>query len=136
MAAASKGRRGPAPVHLWDPPYCGEMDLEIRPDGAWIHEGSPIGRPAMVRLFLLDQYDDAERDLHMIGMATRDGGPSSDLVTESDCLGLGLGNREHDIGEIAGQLGGGVPHQLLCAEGLRGSQQQGLHGAQLTIYRT
>ena len=51
VAAASKGRRGPAPVHLWDPPYCGEMDLEIRPDGAWIHEGSPIGRPAMVRLF-------------------------------------------------------------------------------------
>ncbi|MFC0812801.1 DUF1285 domain-containing protein [Paracoccus panacisoli] len=38
-------------MHLWDPPYCGEMDLEIRPDGAWIHEGSPIGRPAMVRLF-------------------------------------------------------------------------------------
>lgn len=51
VAAASKGRRGPAPVHLWNPPYCGEMDLEIRPDGAWIHEGSPIGRPAMVRLF-------------------------------------------------------------------------------------
>ncbi|QJD15688.1 DUF1285 domain-containing protein [Paracoccus sanguinis] len=51
VAVAAKGRRGPAPVHLWDPPYCGEMDLEIRPDGAWIHEGSPIGRPAMVRLF-------------------------------------------------------------------------------------
>ena len=51
-AAASKAAKGgPAPVHLWDPPYCGEMDLEIRPDGAWIHEGSPIGRPAMVRLF-------------------------------------------------------------------------------------
>ena len=43
--------RGPAPVHLWDPPYCGEMDLVIRADGTWIHEGTPIGRPAMVRLF-------------------------------------------------------------------------------------
>jgi len=49
-AGRAKGR-GPAPVHLWDPPYCGEMDLEIRPDGRWIHEGSPIGRPEMVRLF-------------------------------------------------------------------------------------
>lgn len=50
-AAREAGRRGPPPVHLWDPPYCGEMDLEIRPDGRWIHEGSPIGRPEMVRLF-------------------------------------------------------------------------------------
>lgn len=50
-AAREGGNRGPAPVHLWDPPYCGEMDLEIRPDGSWIHEGTPIGRPAMVRLF-------------------------------------------------------------------------------------
>ena len=45
------GRKGPPPVHLWNPPYCGEMDLEIRPDGSWIHDGTPIGRPAMVRLF-------------------------------------------------------------------------------------
>lgn len=49
-ARQAKGR-GPAPVHLWNPPYCGEMDLEILPDGRWIHEGSPIGRPEMVRLF-------------------------------------------------------------------------------------
>lgn len=47
-AAAGKG---PPPVHLWNPPYCGEMDLRIARDGAWIHEGTPIGRPALVRLF-------------------------------------------------------------------------------------
>ena len=49
-AKAAKGR-GPAPVHLWDPPFCGDMDLVIRRDGTWIHEGTPIGRPGMVRLF-------------------------------------------------------------------------------------
>lgn len=43
--------RGPAPVHLWDPPFCGDMDMEIRADGTWFHEGTPIGRPAMVKLF-------------------------------------------------------------------------------------
>ena len=48
-SAASKG--GLPPVHLWDPPYCGEIDMEIRRDGTWFHEGTPIGRPAMVRLF-------------------------------------------------------------------------------------
>ncbi len=38
-------------MHLWNPPHCGEIDIRIRPDGTWFHEGSPIGRPAMVRLF-------------------------------------------------------------------------------------
>ena len=50
-AAQREGMRGPAPVHLWNPPYCGEMDMEIRADGTWFHEGSPIGRPNMVRMF-------------------------------------------------------------------------------------
>ncbi|MFN3228671.1 MAG: DUF1285 domain-containing protein [Asticcacaulis sp.] len=39
------------PVHLWNPPDCGPMDLVIRADGQWIHEGRPIVRPALVRLF-------------------------------------------------------------------------------------
>ena len=50
-AAARAGGRGPAPVERWDPPYCGEMDLEIRADGSWIHEGRPITRPELVVLF-------------------------------------------------------------------------------------
>lgn len=52
-AAASKAAKqgGLPPVHLWNPPYCGEMDMEIRADGTWFHEGTPIGRPAMVKLF-------------------------------------------------------------------------------------
>jgi hypothetical protein len=52
-AAAGRASKGgaPAPVHLWDPPFCGDMDLTIRADGTWIHEGTPIGRPALVRLF-------------------------------------------------------------------------------------
>ncbi|MFN3163739.1 MAG: DUF1285 domain-containing protein, partial [Pseudohongiellaceae bacterium] len=38
--------QGPAPVHLWDPPFCGDIDLVIRRDGTWVHEGRPIRRPA------------------------------------------------------------------------------------------
>ena len=48
---AGAGKRGAPPVHLWDPPYCGEIDIVIRRDGTWIHEGTPIGRPGLVRLF-------------------------------------------------------------------------------------
>ena len=50
VAGHAEGGRGPAPVHLWNPENCGEMDLVIRADGVWMHEGSPIGRPQLVRL--------------------------------------------------------------------------------------
>lgn len=39
------------PVDKWDPPYCGHSGMRIARDGSWIHEGRPIKRPAMVRLF-------------------------------------------------------------------------------------
>ncbi|WOI52031.1 DUF1285 domain-containing protein [Parvularcula sp. LCG005] len=39
------------PVEGWHPDHCGMMDLVIKSDGMWIHEGSPIGRPALIRLF-------------------------------------------------------------------------------------
>jgi uncharacterized protein len=49
---AAKARvKGPPPVHLWNPPYCGEIDMRIAADGAWFYQGTPIGRPAMVKLF-------------------------------------------------------------------------------------
>ncbi|MFC3630639.1 DUF1285 domain-containing protein [Paracoccus angustae] len=50
-AAGKASRGGPAPVHLWNPPFCGDLDMEIRADGTWFYQGTPIGRPAMVRLF-------------------------------------------------------------------------------------
>lgn len=53
VAAAVKQApgRGLPPVHLWSPAHCGEIDIVIRRDGLWFHEGSPIGREALVRLF-------------------------------------------------------------------------------------
>jgi hypothetical protein len=52
--------QGPAPVHLWNPPYCGEIDMRIAADGRWYHEGSLINRPRMVQLFssILRRDDD------------------------------------------------------------------------------
>ncbi|CAN7215134.1 DUF1285 domain-containing protein [Phenylobacterium sp. LjRoot219] len=43
--------RGLPPVHLWNPPNVGEIDIVIRKDGTWVHEGGVIGREALVRLF-------------------------------------------------------------------------------------
>jgi uncharacterized protein len=39
------------PVHLWNPPFCGDLDMRIGSDGTWYYMGTPIGRPALVRLF-------------------------------------------------------------------------------------
>jgi hypothetical protein len=43
--------KGLPPVHLWNPPFCGDLDMRIAQDGTWFYMGTPIGRPALVRLF-------------------------------------------------------------------------------------
>jgi hypothetical protein len=50
-AAKSAADRGPPPVHLWNPPFCGDLDMRIAADGTWYYLKTPIGRPALVKLF-------------------------------------------------------------------------------------
>jgi hypothetical protein len=50
-AARVAGKKGPPPVHLWNPPFCGDIDMRIRPDGTWLYQNSPIGRLPLVKLF-------------------------------------------------------------------------------------
>lgn len=49
--AAAIGERRLPPVDRWDPPLCGHSGMRIAADGSWFHDGEPITRPAMVRLF-------------------------------------------------------------------------------------
>jgi len=50
IARLAEEKRLP-PVEKWNPTHCGDSFMRIARDGTWFHEGSPIGRPAMVRLF-------------------------------------------------------------------------------------
>jgi hypothetical protein len=50
IARLAAARKLP-PVASWNPSHCGDSAMRIARDGIWYHEGSPIGRPAMVRLF-------------------------------------------------------------------------------------
>ncbi|SEJ33949.1 hypothetical protein SAMN05444007_104210 [Cribrihabitans marinus] len=43
--------RGIPPVHAWNPPFCGDLDMRIARDGTWFYLGTPIQRPELVRLF-------------------------------------------------------------------------------------
>ncbi len=62
LGETAGGKRGLPPIHRWNPPFCGDMDIEIRRDGSWHYMKSPIGRAPLVRLFstiLLRDTDDA-----------------------------------------------------------------------------
>ena len=48
---ATKKGRGLPPVQLWNPPFCGDIDMRIARDGTWFYEGSKITRPSLVGLF-------------------------------------------------------------------------------------
>jgi hypothetical protein len=51
IVAALPREKGGAPVDLWNPPFCGNIDMKIEADGTWIYQKTPIGRPALVKLF-------------------------------------------------------------------------------------
>jgi len=50
-AALTASGKGLPPVHLWNPAFCGDIDMRIARDGTWFYLGTPIGRPALVKLF-------------------------------------------------------------------------------------
>lgn len=75
--AKSVAAKGPPPVHLWHPAYCGEIDMRIASDGTWFYMGTPIGRPALVKLFASILRKDPERyvlvtPVEMVGIIVED----------------------------------------------------------------
>ena len=51
LKAATAGVKGLPPVHLWNPPFCGDIDMRIARDGTWFYMNSPIGRKPLMQLF-------------------------------------------------------------------------------------
>ena len=51
LKEASAGGKGLPPVHLWNPPFCGDIDMRIAQDGTWFYMNSPIGRKPLIKLF-------------------------------------------------------------------------------------
>jgi hypothetical protein len=60
IAAALPTVKGLPPVEKWNPPFCGDIDMRIGTDGTWYYQKTPIGRPALVKLFasVLKKEDD------------------------------------------------------------------------------
>ena len=90
-SAATKGR-GPAPVHLWNPPFCGDLDIRIARDGTWFYLGTPIGRPALVKLFANILRRDGESyflvtPVEMVGIRVDD---APFVAVDFEAAGVGL----------------------------------------------
>ena len=60
-ARAAKAGKGPPPVHSWNPPFCGDLDMRIARDGTWFYLGTPIGRFELVKLFSSILRKDGDR---------------------------------------------------------------------------
>ena len=102
------------PVHLWNPPFCGDLDMEIKRDGTWFYEGTPIGRPRMVRLFstILKREGDAYflvTPVEKVGLRVEDApfvavdfeaagtGEAQTLTFETNVGDYALAGPEHEI---------------------------------------
>lgn len=129
--AKAAGGRGPAPVHLWNPDYCGEIDMRIASDGTWFYLGTPIGRKPLVKLFASVLRKDPERfvlvtPVERIGidvddapfvaveMAVEGSGPDQNIVFRTNVDDAVNVNADHPLRfEIEADTGGLKPYVLV-----------------------
>ena len=64
--AAARKAKGPPPVELWNPPFCGDIDMRIAGDGTWFYMNSPIGRKPLVQLFSSVLRHDADGKFYLV----------------------------------------------------------------------
>ncbi len=66
IARATRAGKGLPPVDRWNPDFCGDLDMEIRPDGTWFYLGTPIGRLRLVQLFSTVLRKDADGKTYLV----------------------------------------------------------------------
>src|SRR5438552_5378702 len=72
-AEKAAGGRGLPPVHLWNPPFCGDIDMRIAQDGTWFYMNSPIGRKSLVNLFASIMRHDEDGKYYLVTPAEKCG---------------------------------------------------------------
>ncbi len=66
ISRAARAGKGLPPVERWNPPFCGDLDMEIRADGTWFYLGTPIGRAPLVQLFSTVLRKDADGQTYLV----------------------------------------------------------------------
>lgn len=128
IAAVGEARKLP-PVHLWNPPFCGDIDMRIAADGTWYYLGSPIGRPALVRLFASVLKREGENyflvtPVEKVGITVEDApfqavemaidgeGPGRTLTFRTNVDDLVRCDAEHSLRFVPEEPGGGLKPYL------------------------
>ena len=133
LEALLRGQKGqgPAPVERWNPPYCGDIGLEIRRDGTWFYQKSPIGRKPLVQLFARVLRKDADGRTYLVTPAemvdvqvadapflaveieVRDPGPAQALVFRTNVDDIVTCDAAHPLRFVVEPGSGGLKPYLL-----------------------
>ncbi|HCL64497.1 MAG TPA: DUF1285 domain-containing protein [Rhizobium sp.] len=115
-AAQTPGKSaGPPPVDRWNPPFCGDIDMEIKSDGTWYYMGTPIGRAPLVRLFstVLRKDDDGKTYLvtpvEKVGIRVQDAPFLAVEMSESERKGQQVLTFRTNVGDV---VEAGAEHPL------------------------
>ena len=122
LAAAAKAatkEKGLPPVHLWNPPFCGDNDMRIARDGTWYYLGTPIGRAPLVKLFSSILKREGDRyflvtPVEKVGI-TVDDAPL--LAVDFEAEGEGRGQRLHFVTKTEDRATAGPGHPLRVERG-------------------
>ncbi|MFA7416012.1 MAG: DUF1285 domain-containing protein [Rhizobium sp.] len=115
-AAQTPGKsEGLPPVDRWNPPFCGDIDMEIKSDGTWYYMGTPIGRAPLVRLFstVLRKDDDGKTYLvtpvEKVGIRVQDAPFLAVEMSQSDREGQQILTFRTNVGDV---VEAGIEHPL------------------------
>lgn len=113
-AVTRAARKGPPPVHLWNPPYCGEIDIRIAKDGLWYYLGTPIGRQPLVDLFASILKIEEGRyylvtPVEKVGIVVED---APLFVVDAEATGTGQGQSVRFFTRTGDQVVAGPDHRL------------------------
>ncbi|KEZ75307.1 DUF1285 domain-containing protein [Pseudomonas syringae] len=106
--------KGLPPVHLWNPDFCGDIDMRIARDGTWYYLGTPIGRKPMVRLFSTIMRRDGD-DYFLITPVEKVGITVDDapfVAVSLEVLGEGEGQVLRFLTNVEDQSEAGPEHPL------------------------
>lgn len=129
-AAEAAGENGYPPVERWEPAYCGEMDLVIRRDGSWWHEGARIGREKLIRLFSRILRKDEDGETYLVSPVEKiriqvEAAPF--LAVRVDAAGEGRGQRIAFLTNMDDAVAAGPDHPLRVELGPDGEPEPYIH---------
>jgi len=124
-AALPREKRGLPPVELWNPPFCGDLDMRIAADGTWFYQQTPIGRPGLVKLFASVLKREGDKyflvtPVEKVGLIVVEA-PflAVELKVEHDARGQVLGFRTNVDDWVEAGPGHGLRFELEAAGGLK-----------------